>query len=361
MRILGIESSCDETAAAVVDVDAGKPEIKSNIVASQIATHKKFGGVVPEIASREHCKVISQIVKAALSDAGAGIDSIDAVAVTFAPGLIGPLLVGVCYAKGLASVIGKPLIPVDHIKAHVAAAHLENDFDCGSYLALVVSGGHTSLYNVSKDYIFDEIGSTRDDACGEAFDKIGRLIGLPYPGGAAMDRLAAEAFKADLVKLKDDVQFPSPALNDNTYDFSFSGLKTAAINYINTRKQKTRKDVLDDEEVRMIAGEFTRTVCDGISIKLSKAISEYRPEALVLAGGVAANTHLRKAVSEVCEKHKVKLYMPSISLCGDNGAMTAMAGYYLYINNIVADSYLNAFASDEDSAQYYECLIGPGT
>ncbi len=356
MIILGIESSCDETAASVVQIDGNRFSVKSNIVSSQIPIHSLYGGVVPEIASRAHCEAISNVVESAINESGTSLSDIDAVAVTFAPGLIGSLLVGVGFAKALASSTGKALIPVDHIKAHVAAAHLEHEFDDQYYLALVVSGGHTSLYEVINNNEYTELGSTRDDACGEAFDKVGRLLGLPYPGGAAMDKLAAEAFDSTDTSY---ISFPSPAVNDDSYDYSFSGLKTAVLNYINNYKQKNKTDIIPEDVKRQIAGSFTKTICEGISKKLENLIihSKYKGvKKLILAGGVAANSHLRKAVSSVCIKHKIELIVPSIKYCGDNGAMTAAAGYYNYLEGIKADSYLNAYASDEASHIYLNSL-----
>ena len=352
MVILGIESSCDVTAASVISAEeGGVMKVHSNIVSSQISIHALYGGVVPEIASRAHCEALTNVVRKAMENAPAP----DAIAVTFAPGLIGCLLVGVSFAKSLASALELPLIPIDHIKAHVAAAHLENVFSVDSYNALVVSGGHTSIYRVDRDIDFTEIGSTRDDACGEAFDKVGRVLGLPYPGGAAMDRLAQKAFEKFGSDPKGYIPFPSPAVgDDDCFDYSFSGLKTAVINHVNNEKQRNRTDVLSEDEILRIAGSFTRTVCAGVVTKLDAAMKANPSEILVLAGGVAANSHLRKSVSELCESRKVRLITPSIPLCGDNGAMVASAGYYSFRAGIIADSSLNAFASDEGSKAYLD-------
>ena len=234
MYIFAIESSCDETAAAVIRAEDDKITLLSNVVSSQIEIHALYGGVVPEIASRAHCEAISNVSREAVETAGISFSDIDAIAVTFAPGLIGSLLVGVSFAKSLAMTLNVPIIPVNHIEAHVAAAYLENEDLKPPYLALVVSGGHTSLYEVSDYATFNEIGGTRDDACGEAFDKVGRVMGLPYPGGAAMDKLAAQGMELFDPKAKNALKFPSPAVADDTLDFSFSGLKTAVINYIHT-------------------------------------------------------------------------------------------------------------------------------
>ncbi len=356
MYIFAIESSCDETAAAVIEAHGNKITVLSNIVSSQISIHALYGGVVPEIASRAHCEAVTKVASEAVSAAGIELGDIDAIAVTFAPGLIGSLLVGVSFAKSLASVLKVPLIPVDHIEAHVAAAYVDNPQLEPPYLALVVSGGHTSLYNV-KDYLtFEEIGCSRDDAAGEAFDKVGRVMGLPYPGGAAMDRLASLAFEKYDYSKKGALTFPSPAVNDNTYEYSFSGLKTAVINHIHNEKQRLKVEDLPEETKIEIAGAFTKTVCDGITKKLELVLDKEECKTLVMAGGVAANSHLRKAVANICEKHDVEFIVPPLSLCGDNAVMTASAGYHMFLHGIRADSRLNAFASDESSAEYLETL-----
>ncbi len=359
MIILGIESSCDDTAAAVLQVEytEGAPKLKllSNVVSSQTDIHALYGGVVPEIASRHHAESISGVVSHALSQAGVGYSDIGAVATTFAPGLIGSLLVGVSFAKGLAASLGVPIIPVDHIEAHAAAAYLEYPDITGDYLALIVSGGHTSFYKV-EDYVFEEIGMTRDDAAGEAFDKVGRVMGLPYPGGAAMDRLAAEGFKRDDYKA---IRFPSPAMNDGTLEFSFSGLKTAVINHLHKLTQQLRLESgadLHQSIKENVAAAFTKVSVDGIVSKLREAIAEYHPPHVVLAGGVAANSHLRRGVEALCRGLQVNLCVPSLKLCGDNGAMTASAGAILFGKGVVADSSMNAFASDEASRAYLDSL-----
>lgn len=353
MYIFAIESSCDETSASVLSADDTQITVLSNIVSSQIAVHALYGGVVPEIASRAHCEAVSNVCREAIEKSGIELSQIDAVAVTFAPGLIGSLLVGVNFGKAMASALNIPLIPVNHIEAHVAAAYIENPSLKPPFLALVVSGGHTSLYNVSDYDTFEEIGATRDDACGEAFDKVGRVMGLPYPGGAAMDKLAAEAFERFDFKKKGALSFPSPAVNDDTYDYSFSGLKTAVINYINTEKQKRRSEELPEEIRCEIAGAFTKSVCDGIEKKLTPALKETGTRTLVMAGGVAANSHLRRTVASVCEKLGVEFIVPSLSLCGDNAAMTGAAGYHMMKLGYRADSSLNAYASDEAAENYY--------
>lgn len=356
MYIFAIESSCDETSAAILQAEGHRITVLSNIVSSQISIHALYGGVVPEIASRAHCEAITEVCREAFDKAEITVNDIDAVAVTFAPGLIGSLLVGVNFAKAFASALGVPLIPVNHIEAHVSAAYIEHEKLEPPFLALVVSGGHTSLYHVTDYVTFEEIGASRDDACGEAFDKVGRVMGLPYPGGAAMDKLAAQAFEQYDFTKKGALSFPSPAVNDDTFDYSFSGLKTAVINHIHNEKQKRKTDVLPDEVRCEIAGAFTKAVCDGIDKKLTAALKSTGAKTLVMAGGVAANSHLRKSVSSVCGKLGVEFIVPSISLCGDNAAMTGAAGYYMHKLGYHADSSLNAYASDEAVEEYFASL-----
>lgn len=335
MYILGMESSCDETSAAVVEMGEGTRRICSNIVASQIETHRLYGGVVPEIASRAHIEAVSGIVYEALETAGIGIKDLGAVAVTAFPGLIGALLVGVNFAKSLAYSKNLPLVAVNHIHGHVAAAYLSHPELEPPFLALVVSGGHTSLYRVSSYTDFEEIGGTRDDAAGEAFDKIGRVIGLPYPGGAAIDRLTYEGDPRAIA-------FPSPALGGDTLDLSFSGIKTAALNYLNSMEQKGEPINRAD-----VAASYTYQVVRAITKKAELALERTGLTTLVLAGGVAANSHLRASLEEMCRKKGVTLAMPDRSLCGDNGAMIAAAGYFQYKIGNFADTSLNASANDD--------------
>ena len=335
MYILGIESSCDETSAAVVSMDGTERKILSNIVASQIETHRLYGGVVPEIASRAHIEAISRITYEALDNAGLTISDIGCIAVTTHPGLIGALLVGVNFAKSLAFAKGLPLVSVNHVKAHVAAAYLEYPTLEPPFTALVVSGGHTSIYSVDDYTTFVEIGATRDDAAGEAFDKIGRVIGMPYPAGAAMDKLAYEG-DANAFKL------PSPALLGDTLDFSFSGLKTAALNIINSERQKGNEPHHAD-----LTASYTRVIVDAIVKKVSLAIDKTDTKRLVLAGGVAANSHIRGALDELCRKRGVEFCKPSLSLCSDNAAMVAAAGYFEYLAGNFANTSLNASALDD--------------
>ena len=334
MYILGMESSCDETSAAIVEYSDGKFEIRSNIVASQIETHRLYGGVVPEIASRAHIEAISSITTEALNAAGISLSDVDCIAVTTHPGLIGALLVGVNFAKSLAFANNIPLVSVNHINGHVSAAYLEDKELKPPFLALVVSGGHTSIYECYEPSKLSEIGTTRDDAAGEAFDKIGRVIGMPYPGGAALDKLAYEG-DGKAIKL------PSPAIA-HSIDFSFSGIKTAALNYINSCTQKgVEVDRAD------LAASYTKTIVDGVVKQTSAALDKTGMKTLVLAGGVAANSHLRSALAEMCKEMNVKFVVPSRALCGDNGAMIAVAGCFEYLCGRFASTSLNASASDD--------------
>lgn len=334
MYILGMESSCDETSAAVLRATDEGFEVLSNIVASQIETHRLYGGVVPEIASRAHIEAVTGVTTEALATAGITLGDLNGIAVTAYPGLIGALLVGVNFGKSLAYANDIPLVAVDHIKAHVAAAYLTEAPPKPPFLALVVSGGHTALFDVVDYTDFRQIGGTRDDAAGEAFDKIGRVIGLPYPGGAALDRLAYEG-NAAAIKL------PSPALGGDTLDFSFSGLKTAALNYINHCNQQETPVPRAD-----LAASVTAAVVSGIVQKTEQALLQTGYKALVMAGGVAANTHLREALAALAASHGVQFTVPTRALCGDNGAMVAAAGYFELLRGNLADVTLNASASD---------------
>lgn len=349
MLILGIESSCDETAAAVVKMGERR-RILSSVVASQIDTHALYGGVVPEIASRAHIEAVSGVVDEALRRSGVTLNELGLIGVTNAPGLIGSLLVGVGFAKALAYANGLPLVAVNHIKGHAAAGYLTDESLSAPFCALVVSGGHTSLYEVREPTSFVEIGGTRDDAAGEAFDKVGRVMGLPYPGGAAMDKLAAAGYANGRETM---FRFPSPAAPDGSLDFSFSGLKTAVINRIHTERQRLRLPdgvALPDELREGIAASFTEAVVGGVTRNLEEAIRSRGITRLVLAGGVAANSHLRRGVAEVCDRLSVRLTVPPLSLCGDNGAMIAAQAYFEASAGRFADVALNAFASDEDAS-----------
>lgn len=335
MHILSFESSCDETSCAVAEYRDGIFNIKSNIVASQIDIHARFGGVVPEIASRAHCEAITKITYEALSEAGVSLEKdIDAICVTSSPGLIGALLVGVNFAKSLAYAYNKPLVPVNHMKGHIAANHITHPELKPPYLALIASGGHTSFVKVSDYTKTEELGGTRDDAMGEAFDKVARVMGMPYPGGAALDKLAYEG--------KNVFHFPSSAIADDTLDLSFSGIKTSVLNFINSCAQKGEEIPRAD-----IAASFVHSAVSGVITKLELALDRY-PEftSIALAGGVAANSHLRAAVSSLAERRRIKLYLPELKYCGDNGAMIAVAGIFEYLNGTRADEFLNASASD---------------
>lgn len=333
MYILALESSCDETSASVVEMDCGVRRILSNIILSQIGIHALYGGVVPEIASRAHIEAISSITYKALDEAKLKIKYIHAIGVTNEPGLIGALLVGVNFAKSLAFANKIPLIPVNHIKAHVAAAYLEFPELEPPFLALVVSGGHTSIFNVRTYTDYAEIGETRDDAAGEAFDKVGRVMGLPYPGGAVMDNLAYEGNK-------NAYKFPAPAMSGDNLDFSFSGLKTSVINLIHNSDQKGIKYSAAD-----IAASFTEAVVSGITSKMQLAVKKTGADKIVVAGGVAANSHLRKEISALAAERGISLYLPSLKLCGDNAAMAAAQCYFEFLAGNRANTSLNAYAN----------------
>jgi len=333
MKILGIESSCDETAASVVEDGRN---VLSNIVASQAEVHALYGGVVPEIASRAHCEALTGVVKEALEKAECTLNDIDAIAVTYAPGLIGALLTGLSFAKGLSFSCGKPLVPVHHIRGHVAANYIAHTDLKPPFIALVVSGGHTSLLKVDDYTCYTSIGQTRDDAAGEAFDKAARMLGLSYPGGAAMDRLAS-------LGNKNAMKFTISHVDNCPYDFSFSGLKTAVINQVHTMQQKGIE--LTEEFKADLAASFTETLVKSICLRVDALYSQVGKLPLVLAGGVAANSHLRAGLKALAESKGVSLYLPPLSLCGDNAAMIASQGYFEYISGSVADLKLNAFAT----------------
>ncbi len=354
VRIIGFESSCDETAVSIVETEGdGTFRILSNVVASQIATHRLYGGVVPEIASRAHIDAISSLTYEALSEAKLTPRDLTAVAVTTHPGLIGALLVAVNFAKSFAARYALPLVGVDHIKGHIAAAYLTETPPTPPFLSLVVSGGHTSIYEVTDYVTYRRIGQTRDDAMGEAFDKIGRIIGIPYPAGAGFDALSAEGFsrassggyatfKSSAFYKDPDYRLPSPAVADESLDFSFSGLKTAAINLLHKAEQKG-----EPVDRALFAARYTYEAVEAIAKKVSLAFDKNTPSALVVAGGVAANSHLRARLARLCEQKGVRLVLPPLSLCGDNGAMIAAQGYYEYAAGRREDSSLNASAMDD--------------
>ncbi len=330
MRILAIESSCDETACAIVEDGT---RVLSNVVATQIDEHKLYGGVVPEIASRRHSENISWVVKKALGDAECTLDDIDAIAVTYAPGLIGALLVGISYAKGLSLASGKPLIPVHHIAGHIAANYISHPDLKPPYLCLVVSGGHSHIVEVTDYTTYKVIGRTRDDAAGECFDKVARTIGFEYPGGKFIDA-AAKRGNPDAYK------FTEPKVSGSEFDFSFSGLKTAVINLVHNSQQKGIEINADD-----ISASFQRTVCDILVKKTMLAIKHTGHTTLAVAGGVSANSGVREAMQKACDKRGIKLYLPELKYCGDNAAMIGCQGYYDYLASKRADESLNGIAT----------------
>jgi N6-L-threonylcarbamoyladenine synthase len=330
MKILSIETSCDETAAAVVE---NGRDVLSSVIASQVEEHKLYGGVVPEIASRRHAEAIVPVVKKALNDAEMTIEDIDAIAVTHAPGLIGALLVGVNFAKGLSLSSGKPLIPTHHLRSHIASNYISHKELKPPFLCLVVSGGHSHIVMVEDYTKMKVIGKTRDDAAGEAFDKAARTLGMPYPGGIEMDRIA---------ELGDDsiFDFPRPVVRDAPYDFSFSGLKTAVINLIHNMEQRGEKIPKED-----ICASFRKAVVELLVSNFMKAAEDYNVKTLVVAGGVSANSLLRKRLSEESEKRGFKFFKPDKSVCTDNAAMVGAQGYYEYLSGNIADLSLNAVAT----------------
>ena len=330
MRILGIESSCDETAAAVVE-DGRR--MLSNVVASQVAEHRLYGGVVPEIASRRHAEAISGVVRQALEQADTTLEQIDGIAVTYAPGLIGALLVGVSFAKGLAMATGKPLIPVHHLRSHIAANYLAHPELEPPFLCLVVSGGHTHIVQAADYTHFTVIGRTRDDAAGECYDKAARAMGMPYPGGVALDRLAEEGNP-------NAYPLPHPHVEGSVYDFSFSGLKTAVINRLHNAEQKGEQLNRAD-----LCASFRRVVTELLVDNTMRAAADTGAGTIVLAGGVSANAGLRAGMQRTCATRGLRLFVPPLALCGDNGAMVAAQGYYELLAGHTAGPELNAVAS----------------
>jgi len=329
MKILAIESSCDETSVAVVE----EREVLSNIVATQIAEHRIYGGVVPEIASRRHTEAISAVCQEALEKAGLTYNDIDAVAVTFAPGLIGALLVGVNFAKGLSMSLSKPLIPVHHLRSHIAANYLVHKDLKPPFLCLLVSGGNTVIAEV-KDYTdFNILGGTKDDAAGECFDKTARCMGLEYPGGVTLDKIATVA---DFAKYP----LPFPKSGGGEFDFSFSGLKTAVINTIHNAKQKG-----EEIDVPVLCATVRKRVCDMLISNTFSAANSLRYKKIALAGGVSANSELRRRMEEECKNRGYELYYPPLKYCGDNAAMVGAQAIYEYKNGNIAGSDLNAVAT----------------
>ena len=325
--ILAIESSCDETAAAVVK---NGREVLSNTIFSQIDLHTLYGGVVPEIASRKHIEKINQVIEQALKEAGVTLDDITAIAVTYGPGLVGALLVGVSAAKAIAFAAGKPLVGVHHIEGHICANYIENKELEPPFGCLVVSGGHSHLVRV-KDYgEYEIIGRTRDDAAGEAFDKVARAIGLGYPGGPKIDKVSKEGNP-------DAIHFPRAKVDENVYDFSFSGLKSAVLNYLNQCEMKGIQIVVPD-----VAASFQKSVVDVLVEHSMQAIKEFGFKKFAIAGGVASNSGLRAAFEDACAKRKIEFYHPSPIFCTDNAAMIGVAGYYEYIKGVRSGMDLNA-------------------
>lgn len=328
--ILGIESSCDETAASVV---RGGREILSNVINTQIDFHKKYGGVVPEIASRKHIESIDAVVEEAIKTAGVQFSDLDAIAVTYGPGLVGALLVGVSFAKGLAYALKKPLVPVHHIKGHITANFLAHPDLKPPFICLVASGGHSHIVKVSSYTDFEILGRTRDDAAGEAFDKIARVIGLGYPGGPLIDKLAKEGDK-------NAFKFPRVRMDKTSLDFSFSGVKTAVINCLHKLDQQGIEYNKAD-----VAASFQDAVTDVLCEHTIEAAKQNNMNTIALAGGVASNSDLRAKMKSMAEKSGISVLFPPPILCTDNGAMIASAGYYAYLNGDFADLDLNATPS----------------
>ena len=326
-RILAIESSCDETAAAVV---VNGREVKSNIIASQIEQHTLYGGVVPELASRMHIEAVNPVIEAALREAGLTLPEIDAIAVTYGPGLVGALLVGVAEAKAIAFAAGKPLVGVHHIEGHVCANFLEHPDLEPPFLCLIVSGGHTNLAYMRDYGVFEILGQTRDDAAGEAFDKVARAIGLGYPGGPKIEKAAREGDP-------EAIRFPRGKVDEAPYDFTFSGMKSAVLNYLN-HAEMTGETVSQAD----VAASFQAAVIEVLVSRAMHAVQELHEKKIVLAGGVAANGALRAALKAACDEAGVKLYVPSPIYCTDNAAMIGAAGYYRFMKGERAGWDLNA-------------------
>lgn len=325
--ILSIESSCDETSAAVV---VNGREVLSNVIASQIDTHKKYGGVVPEVASRMHIEVVDSVVKAALDEAQVKLEDIDAIGVTYGPGLVGALLVGLQYAKGLALGSNKPLIPVNHIQGHICANFIQYKDLKPPFVSLVVSGGHTFIVHVKSYREFEVIGQTRDDAAGEAYDKVARALGLGYPGGPKIDRLAREGNE-------NAIEFPRAKFHDETLDFSFSGLKSAVLNYLNKSKMK-------DEQINKadVAASFQKAIVDVLKNNVFLTCERRNLKKIAVAGGVASNSYLREALIKEGAKKGIEILFPDPILCTDNAAMIGSAAYFKFIENSESDLNINA-------------------
>lgn len=330
MKMLAIESSCDETAAAVVE--DGRT-VLSSIVASQVEEHKLYGGVVPEIASRRHAEAITGVTAAALESAGCTLRDIGAIGVTYAPGLIGALLVGVNYAKGVSLAAGIPVVPVHHLRSHIAANYIAHPDLKPPFLCLVVSGGHSHIVKVDGYTKMKVLGKTRDDAAGEAFDKAARTMGMPYPGGIHLDKIADNGNENAFL-------LPRPKVDGAPYDFSFSGLKTAVINLIHNASQKNETLPIAD-----LSASFRKAAVDCLADNFLRAAKDTNSTVLVTAGGVSANSLLRRRLTESCNERGLRLYMPPLSLCGDNAAMVGAQGYYEFQSGNIASLSLNAYAT----------------
>ena len=325
--ILAIESSCDETSAAVIK--DGR-YVLSNIISSQIDTHKQYGGVVPEVASRMHIEVINKVVLDALEEANVKLEEIDAIGVTYGPGLVGALLVGLQYAKGLSYSLKKPLIPVNHIEGHICANYIEHKDLKPPFVSLVVSGGHTFIVHV-KDYgVYDVIGQTRDDAAGEAYDKVARALGLGYPGGPKIDKLSKEGNE-------NAIEFPRANFHDETLDFSFSGVKSAVLNYLNKCKMQNIEVNKAD-----VAASFQKAVIDVLKQNVMKTCRQRKINKIAIAGGVASNSSLRESLIKEASKEGIEVLFPSKILCTDNAAMIGSAAYFNFVNGIKAELDINA-------------------
>lgn len=323
--ILGIESSCDETAAAVVK--DGR-EVMSNIISTQVEIHKKYGGVVPEIASRKHLEAVNAVIAEAIEKAGITFDDLDAISVTYAPGLVGALLVGVSAAKALAFALDKPLVPVHHIRGHICANFIEHKDLKPPFICLVASGGHSHIVKVCDYTEFEVLGRTRDDAAGEAFDKVARILGLPYPGGPEIDKCAVGGNE-------DFVKFKKVSFGDGNYDFSFSGIKTGVLNYVNNARQRG-----EEFDIKDVAASFQKSVVEVLCDRLFEAAKEHGINKIALAGGVAANSRLRREIESRGEGYEI--YFPSLGFCTDNAAMIASSGYYEFEKGNIAHLSLNA-------------------
>jgi N6-L-threonylcarbamoyladenine synthase len=333
MRILAIETSCDDTGAAVL---LNGRKILSSVVSSQNAIHQKYGGVVPELASRRHIEMIVPIVTAALKGANLALKEIDGIAVTQGPGLVGSLLIGLSFAKSVAFATGKPFVGVNHVEGHLSAIFLEKNPPKFPFIGLVVSGGHTSLFRMDGFGKYKRLGQTRDDAAGEAFDKVAKLLGLGYPGGPIIDELSKKGNPKA-------IRFPRPSLSKNSLDFSFSGLKTAVVNYVKSHPEPP--ELYPGELVRDIVSSFQEAVIDVLVKKTIRAALDQKLKRIVLSGGVAANHHLRKRMKETAREEKLFVYIPSPFFCTDNAAMIGVVGYEYLKRGIRSPLSLNAFSS----------------